>query len=420
MELINRDGLIPHKYQMKNGCEVSYFPDSHINLLKLDFIFEAGSALQEKKFQATTAIQLIADGTKKFSAQQIAEFLDFRGIITEKNSDCFSATLTVYTLERYVAELLPMLKEIIDGACYPQNEFDIHIAKRRHQLLTNFQKTSYVARNIFYEKLYGSDHPLGSYGRPEDLELLTVEDVRSFHDRYLTSAHAEFVLSGLVTEQTLKIFDDVFGNEVHIQTAKTQISAHFSSVGETVSIPVPNAVQNTLRVGRILPYEWHDIEYAQFMVLSTVVGGYFGSRLMSNLREDKGYTYGINALTQIFRGNIVFYAISDVAADKAEPAMNEILHEFERLTEELIPEEELELVRNCMVGDFMRSIDGIFERGERFCQMYSSGVTEKFTDNYLAVLSKDSPYFATAEQLREIARKVLHPEKMVKISAGKN
>ena len=153
------------------------------------------------------------------------------------------------------------------------------------------------------------------------------------------------------------------------------------------------------------------------MIVSTALGGYFGSRLMQNIREDKGYTYGINAITRVCRSGITFCIFSDVAADKSEQALVEIKKEMRRMREEPMPVEELALVRNCMLGDFMRSIDGIFERAERYGQMLTTGVTEKFTDNYMSVLSPDA---VTIAELQQIAGKLLREEDMVIVSAGKH
>ena len=367
---IDRTPLIPQHYALRNGKVVHYYADNHIELMKIDFIFSVGTALQTKKMQAASAINLMTNGTQRHSSREIAEFLDFRGIIMEKTNDEVSSTLTVYCMPRYLDELLPLVREMIEEAVYPQDEFDIFIAKRKQKLMSNMQRTSYVARNRFMECLYGSDHPMGRFAVPADLDLLTVQDVREFRRRYLDFSHLDIVVGG---------------------------------------------VQTTLRVGRRLPFKWNDVDYSRFMVVSTLLGGYFGSRLMSNIREDKGYTYGIHAMTQVRRGSIDFFVTTDVAADKAEPALKEIMFEMDRLCREPVGKEELELVRNCMLGDFMRSVDGVFERSERFCQMMTSGVTEQFTDNYMSVLEVGA---TTTNDIMSMAQRILRQDDMTVVMAG--
>ena len=138
------------------------------------------------------------------------------------------------------------------------------------------------------------------------------------------------------------------------------------------------------------------------MVLNTVLGGYFGSRLMSNIREDKGYTYGIYSVTQIHRGSIVFYITADVAADVAQAAVDEVMNEINRLQQQPISEEELERVRNYMMGDFIRSIDGVFDLSERYRQMVATHVGEQLTTNLLDAIAT-----ATPEQLQTLAQTYL-------------
>ena len=412
---IDRTPLIPQHYALRNGKVVHYFTDNHIELMKIDFIFGVGTALQTKKMQASSAINLMTNGTQRHSSREIAEFLDFRGIIMEKTNDEVSSTLTVYCMPRYLDELLPLVREMIEEAVYPQDEFEIFIAKRKQKLMSNMQRTSYVARNRFMECLYGSDHPMGRFAVPADLDLLTVQDVREFHRRCLDFSHLDIVVGGAVTEADLAVFDKVFGG---CECTGYEIVA-LPEPGDTVAglhkVRVLDAVQTTLRVGRRLPFKWNDVDYSRFMVVSTLLGGYFGSRLMSNIREDKGYTYGIHAMTQVRRGSIDFFVTTDVAADKAEPALKEIMFEMDRLCREPVGKEELELVRNCMLGDFMRSVDGVFERSERFCQMMTSGVTEQFTDNYMSVLEVGA---TTTNDIMSMAQRILHQDDMTVVMAG--
>ncbi len=412
---IDRTPLAPRHYALRNSKVVHCFADSHIELMKLDFVFKAGTALQTKKMQALAAINLMANGTRRHSSSEIAEFLDFRGIIFEKSNDEVSSTLTFYCLPRYLDELLPLVREMIEEAEYPQEEFDIFIAKRKQKLMSNLQRTSYVARNRFMECLYGAEHPVGRYAVPADLDLLTVQDVREFYRLYLDFTHLEIVVGGAITEAGLAVFDKVFGDCRCTGCEDVVLPEPGNAVAGLQKVRVQDAVQTTLRVGRRLPFKWNDVDYSRFMVVSTLLGGYFGSRLMSNIREDKGYTYGVHAMTQVRSGSIDFFVVTDVAADKAEPALKEIMFEMERLCREPVGKEELELVRNCMLGDFMRSVDGVFERSERFCQMTNSGVTEQFTDNYMSVLEVGA---TTADDIMSMAQRILRQEDMTVVMAG--
>ena len=176
---------------------------------------------------------------------------------------------------------------------------------------------------------------------------------------------------------------------------------------------MPGATQTTLRLGRVLPLPWDSMDYARFVLLTTILGGYFGSRLMSNIREDKGYTYGIYARTQIYRGVIVFFITADVSAGKAEAALDEVFKELKLLRSKAVDDEELAVVKNVLAGDFLRSVDGVFERSARFCDMLGTGVDERLTDNLRLALEETTP-----AQLQELAQQWLSPADMTVCLAG--
>ena len=186
-----------------------------------------------------------------------------------------------------------------------------------------------------------------------------------------------------------------------------------TSAGQTLTQKMPTATQTSIRIGRILPLVWDSVDYAHFIILTTILGGWFGSRLMRNIREDKGYTYGIYARTQIYRGCIVFYITADVAANTADDAIGQVFHEIEQLVHEPVSDEELTLVKNVLVGDFLRSVDGIFELSSRYCDMQANGVDERLTDNLRAAI-KDT----TATELQELAQRLLKVEDMTVCTAG--
>ena len=412
--------LVPQSHTLPNGNMLQYFPNQALPLVKLDITLEAGSRYQQCKCLSHAANRLFGEVTAKSDAFQVAEFLDFRGIVVEKTIDVCTAVVTFYFLRRYADELLPLVREMFDQPLVTQPMFDAYVANRRQQLATGFQKTSYVARNRFYELLYGIDHPLGTYAKPDDVDALTPDAVTDFIHRHYRLANARIVLSGMVDDHLLSLTDRYLAP---IQTSKLIVPGdspasnpnepllpppHSGNQAIKIIVPgdspagIPNAVQSTIRIGRILPMPWDSPDYARFMVLNTVLGGYFGSRLMSNIREDKGYTYGIYSVTQIHRGSIVFYITADVAADVAQAAVDEVMNEINRLQQQPISEEELERVRNYMMGDFIRSIDGVFDLSERYRQMVATHVGEQLTTNLLDAIAT-----ATPEQLQTLAQTYL-------------
>lgn len=394
--------LVPLQYKMQNGNTLYYFKNPSLELVKLDFTFEAGSAYQQFMSQAHAANQLFGEATVKHSAAEVAEFMDFRGIVMERMADITQGNVSFYFLRKYAEELLPLIREMFDQPAVTPQLFDAYVSQRRLKIAQGFQQTNYLARNAFYEQLYGFDSPMGKYAEASDLDQLTLDAVVRYMEQHYRLGNAHIVLAGNVDEELLAISDTYFGTSQALDHQLPYVVEKPNSLPAELRqhVVLPSAVQSSLRIGCVLPMAWDSLEYAQFMVLCTVLGGYFGSRLMSNIREDKGYTYGIYSQTQMFRGSIVFYITADVAAEATEPAVNEVLFELQRLKDELVGEEELERVRNVMMGDFIRNIDGTFEISERYRQMVCNNITDRFAENYL-----DAVQNITSQQLQQLAQR---------------
>lgn len=393
--------LIPQQYAMPNGNTVYCFPNPNLELVKIDFTLEAGSYYQHTKSLAHAANQLFAEATQCRSAQEVAEFVDFRGIVFDRFTDVHQGNISVYFLRRYAHEMLPLLREFFDQPLVTPQLFDTYLSRRKLKLAQGFQQTNFLARNRFYELLYGLDHPLGIYATVEDLDALTLDDVVAFMRDHYRLDRAHIVLSGQIDDELLELVSRhlstplPFCAECHPVLPSPSVQPPL----EPQHVVLPQAVQSTLRIGALLPFAWDSVEYARFMVLNTILGGYFGSRLMSNIREDKGYTYGIYSQTQIHRGSILFHITADVAAEATQLAVKEVLQELRRLCEAPVSQDELDRVRNVMMGDFIRTIDGTFEISERYRQMVASGIDERFSANYL-----DAIQHVTPEQLIPLAQ----------------
>ena len=145
-----------------------------------------------------------------------------------------------------------------------------------------------------------------------------------------------------------------------------------------------------------------------------VLGGYFGSRLMSNIREEKGYTYGIGSYNVPMPLSAQWMIATDVNADQTEATIEECLKEIQRLRDELVPEEELNLVKSNFNGDILRELDGVFSQSDALKHKLNYGLDNSF---YLDIIDRIKA--CTPDDLQRIARKHLNPEEMFIITAGK-
>lgn len=408
------DSLLPQRHSLSNGRTLYAFPTGSTDLVKIDFLREAGSIYQRQRLAAAAACRLATVAGGGMDAARLSEFLDFRGIIVENSNTVFQTTTSFWTLARHIDSLLPVLDGLVHEPAFPEGEFDVYRRRKKQEIMASQQKSSDMARRLFYESLFGTAHPLGRYAMPDDADRLDLEVVRRHYKDRCGIGDATIVLSGHVDDRLFLAVDDRFGHDTPAGLPVLQLPEAPAQRPAHRQVDIPSSVQTSLRVGRLLPLAWDDPDYARLMVLVTMLGGYFGSRLMSNLREDKGYTYGIYARTQLYRGAIVFYITADVAADVADDAEKQIVCELQRLVDESAPDDELDMVRTVLAGDFLRSVDGIFERSSRFCDMLGTAVTERLTDNLREALAD-----VTAVDLQHIAARFLAPEDMTFCRAGR-
>ena len=408
------DSLLPVVHPLSNGLNLFLFPSESTELLRMDIMFEAGSAYQQHFFCSAAANKLLTVATREMDATRMAEFLDYRGVVIETSNEVHQSTLSVYMLRRFAPEVLPVIHSMLTGPAYDEDDFELWKNKKKNDIAAQERRTSEMARRLFYKTLFGSEHPLGMYAGTEDVESLTLDMVKQHHGKYYHLNKCTLVLAGKIDDQLIAIIDRLFASTPHIDIDRPLLdvpAAISLSNQPSCDIHVPEATQTTLRMGRVLPLKWDDVEYANLMLLTTLLGGYFGSRLMNNIREDKGYTYGIYSHTQIFRGVVVFYITSDLTPDSVADAQNEINKELEGLSH--IEEEELQRIKTIFAADFIRSIDGVFERSTRFCDMISTCVDERLSANISAALKH-----ATASDLEKTAVRLLAPDSMIVCRAG--
>lgn len=411
---IDRSKLEPRYYTMSNGRKITIFDSNSIDIIKVDFVFEAGKAYQAKKVVALLTNKLITEGTSKHTAKEIAEILDFRGIYIDKSIDSTSAFVSVLMIKKYVQEILPLLYEILTDSIFPENEFQVALNKGKQSFLNDMMKPQYVARRNFYQAVFGEDHVYGSFATESDFDKITPDDVRGFFkDHYLVDC-CDIYLSGNVDDEILSTVNSIFGSGAHCtKTSDIIIPQPIFNEPQKLFIPKADAVQSAIRIGKVIDTTWDSTDFAELMIANTILGGYFGSRLIANVREDKGYCYSIYSLLQCYRGVNVFFITTEVGKDVTDNAVKEIHTELYNMATKPVDEEELSVVKSYLIGDFIRSIDGVFEIAERYKQMCANHSSEVFTDNYLKAINTITP-----EKICQISSKYLQPESMTQVIVG--
>jgi predicted Zn-dependent peptidase len=402
------------KLELPNGIPVYMLNAGTQEVTRIEFIFQAGIRHQSHSLVSSGVNDMLDEGTHTRNAEVIAEELDFYGAFIETETQHDVASFTLFSLNKHLPSTLPVVKDIIRNASFPEHEFKIYLTNKRQKFLVDTDKVSVLARRKFNELLFGSAHPYGTKTELPDFDLLTREALIDFHKNNYTSDRCTIVVSGRLPENMLELLGTFFGEEdwKGNKSGDKPLPVAVSDKQRVHTIEKEGAVQSAIRIGRVLFNKTHP-DYLGMQVLNALLGGYFGSRLMANIREDKGYTYGIGSgLVSMLDGGY-FVISTEVGVEVTNAALKEIYFEIEKLQQELAGEDELELVRNYLIGVFLRSTDGPFAIGDRLKGILGYGLGYEYYERYVQTIRTITP-----EQLRDLANKYLKKEDLIELVAG--
>jgi zinc protease len=403
------------KYTLDNGISVYAVNAGFQDLVKIELIFfNKGFDVTQPLLNSATN-RMLADGTSKYTAQQLADHIDYYGSFYETDENYDFTSVMIYSLNKHLEATLPFVSDILHDPVFPASELETFVRNNKQRLTVENEKVSSLARRKFSEIIFGGNHPYGYYTQTADYDKLNRDVLAEHFRKKYSPANCTILISGLIKDDSIKMLNKFFGQGVVTNgTASAIEKFSFSpSAQKKHFIEKEGAVQSALRIGKPFFNRTHP-DYPGMAVLNTLLGGYFGSRLMSNIREDKGYTYGIGSAIVSMRQEGYFFISTEVGADVTSAAISEIYKEIELLKDEPIESEELEMARNYMLGTFLKGMDGAFQLAERFKSIYFSGLDYGYYDRYLQKIRTIQP-----DELQELARKYFSITDFFEIVVGR-
>lgn len=344
-----------------NGLPLSIIPYGPEEMVRIDCVVEVGTLCQPQFFVASFTHKLMREGTLHHTSKEISELLDFYGATFVSNTTETHTIFTLLTLKKHLKEMLNLFYEILFEPTFPESEFELLRTTERQSFRIAESKVTTIANRGLKRCIYGIEGTLGKAPKEEDYDALSLDLIKTFYHQYYVINNCQFFLSGNASEEVLSAMNAIFGSMQLQKDYKRVVADYKESVypDKKLFIPKKDSVQSAIFVGRRL-FDLYHPDFHKVSVLNTVLGGYFGSRLMSNIREDKGYTYGINSVLRRMSKGVLSIIATQAAVQYVQPLLVELYKEMDRLCNELIPEEELKMVKNYMLGDILRSADGSF------------------------------------------------------------
>lgn len=382
-------------------------------LVKIDILFNAGLKAAKKPLQSSMTAKMMTEGSNQFTARTLAEQLDFYGAYLHITPGYDYSILSFLTLTKHLDPLLPYIKEVAQNPIFPEKEFEILKTKRQHKFLEDSEKVSTLAQRRFFRLLMGEDHPYAPFETLEPYNHITREDLMEFHRNNYQPNELNMIVCGKADGETLQKIDGLFGNP---QWSATQPLSHtikdFAPRPGEYWIEKDGVAQNAIAMGLPLPNKV-DKDYYKLRMLITALGGYFGSRLNMNIREDKGYTYGIRASYLSFEAGGALFIFSEVGSHVCDAAKKEILSEIRKIKEEPMSEQELHMVRSYMMSKIMGEVDGPFARASTLESLIGFDLKWDHYERLIHTVQTITP-----EEIQKTAQRYFNEDQLITVIAG--
>ncbi|MEG1616542.1 MAG: pitrilysin family protein [Bacteroidales bacterium] len=397
-----------------NGIDIHILDMGEQEVTRIDLMFGAGKWDQKKPLTAMFTNLLLKEGVDGLTSQEVAEQLDYYGAWLQPSATFHNSYVTLYSLNKHSKHTLPLLEKIVKTPLFNEDEFNVIRSRRKQQFLVEEERVQVQAFNKFIELLFSSEYPYGQHANLEAFDKLTADDLKEFHRSYYNSANCRIILTGRVTQEILDEVIALFGKEKwggDLQDSAKEFSIKTATPGRYL-IEKKDALQSAVRIGLPVVGREHP-DYPKLRILNTLLGGYFGSRLMANIREDKGYTYGIGSSITTLKNASYLSISTQTATEYTELLIEEVFKEIERLRIEKVEEEEMLMIRGYLMGEIARLFDGPFSIADAHQSLLANNMDTSYYYQMIEAIQSITP-----DEILDLARKYFIKENFYVVVAG--
>lgn len=396
---------------LENGIPLHILSSNEHDVIKLELVFKAGRSRELEPLTSKATSGLLKEGSQNYNSEQLAEKIDFYGSSISSTSSMDTSSVTLFCAKKHFQNSLEILQEILFRPVFPADELEKYKTRAAERLQLELSKNNVVAYRKITEKIFGENHCYGYNSYPESYKNIQIENLLFHYQHAYTDSNCQIYVSGYVDDNVIDSIDKAlglhFGEKPIIQNYTEPIIQNV----DKILIP-GNKLQNSLKLGKKLFNRQHSDFYSFFM-LNTILGGYFGARLMSSIREEKGYTYNIYSVMDSMEHDGYFYISTDVGSEYYEKTLEAIEHEIALLQSDLIGDKELDMAKNYVLGNFLSMLDGPLKSSKILKMLLENGLTTQDFQNMVEKIS-----VTTSQELLDTANKYLNFNDLHQVSVG--
>ena len=404
----------PEAILLSNQLQLYGFNGAKNDILRLELVFDSGRWTEPAPLIAESVAKLFKSGTSSQNSFELNEAIENYGSTIRASAGYNTFTISVYCLNRFLAPTLQLLRTCLTDIVFPQKEIDLMQQNALARLKVSKEKNDYLAEVAFKKNIYGAQHPYGYETTETAIQQISQALLFQFYKNDLQLNNATLFIAGKYGTTELNLIEQYLGtlSTASKKAQKMKPEIHNNFLQQKISIQKPNSVQASIVIGKTF-FNKHHADYPAFLLLNTIFGGYFGSRLMSNIREDKGLTYGIYSSLAALKYAGTFSIQTDTNLENLEICLREIYIEMERLQNMLIDEHEITLARNYLLGKFLGRTDGPFNQIEVFKSYSIEGVPIHKFEAFVETIRQTD-----ALSLQQLAQQYLTRESMCEVVVG--
>ncbi|MCR4965483.1 MAG: insulinase family protein [Bacteroidales bacterium] len=406
--------LEPQIETLENGISLYKFPNNDLDLIHLQLNIRSGAMYEKKKHLSLLTYGLLKGSHPRYQATEMADLLDFYGSTFGVDVYLDSVCIKIVIPKRNIPNILPTIYEMISAPKFREDYLNLIRQQRIQSLRNNLKKNSFVATRLLLQAMIGDQSAAGQLASEESYQAVNINDLERYHRETFCAENVSLFATGSLDKETISIIQKTFGAIGHGQEAdEIPIFKMPASQAPIINQEVPGSVQSSLCIA-MPSLNYAEESHSPFKVLSTISGGYFGSRLMQRIREKLGYTYGIGNGSVYFGRQSIFSIQSDVDATHTQEAIDACFDELERLQREPVPEEELQTVKTYMTGSLIQEMSTSVAYMSKYAFLMTQHVDHHTLQEMLNMIQK-----TTFEDIMVAAKKYFSYNNFVQIIVGK-
>lgn len=409
-----------HESVMKNGVTVLVVQDKRVPLVTCRLVFKSGSSYDSfsgnnKSGLASLTAELLTKGTSSMNASEIAEEVDYHGAVLTSGCDYDASYMSSYSLKKHFDRIFHITSDVVLNSIFAEEEIQREKKQRINSLLSYLDEGDYLAGKTFNKKVY-KDTPYSNpvEGLESSINNLKRDDFKSFHKTHYVPNNLIIAFVGDIEINEAEEFVQKNFSDWESKKIEELNMPHVAMDDETTVhvIKKKGAVQSDIHLGH-LGVTRNNPDFISVLVMNTILGGYFTSRINKNLREVHGYTYGARSVFNWRKYNGDFSVETDVKNNNTLNAINEIIKELKKIKQEKVSEDELSDVKSYISGNFPLRLETPNAIATRVINLKLYDIESDYYDKYVSRVNALS-----VEDIHSAADKYLHPDKLIVSIAG--